>query len=84
MPDMSEIAKHPAPYLIAAGTVAVIRAAIQAYAANKKRRIIIQRLAKGGTKIDATNYSVEELNKLELGYLDYVSFEATKKKENGD
>ena len=84
MPDMSEMMKHPAPYLLAGGAVAVFRAAIQAYASTKKKRIIIQRLAKGGTKIDATNYSVEELNKLELGYMDYMNFEAIKKKSDGD
>jgi hypothetical protein len=84
MPDTSEMMKHPAPYLIAGGTVAVFRAAIQAYASTKKKRIIIQRLAKGGLKIDATNYSVEELNRLELGWIDYVSLESTKKKADDD
>lgn len=84
MPDMSEMMKHPAPYLTACATVAVFKAAIQAYASTKKKRIIIQRLAKDGLKIDATNYSVEELNKLELGRMDYVKLESTKKKADDD
>ena len=84
MPDMTEMMKHPAPYLTACATVAVLKAAIQAYASTKKKRIIIQRLAKGGLKIDATNFSVEELNKLELGWMDYVKLESAKKKTDDD
>jgi hypothetical protein len=79
MPDMSEVLKHPAQYVWATATATVLRAAIKAYADSKKKRLIISRL-KTGTKVDATNYSVDELNKLELGFLDVGRFE----KNEGD
>jgi hypothetical protein len=84
MPDVTEIVKHPAPYLLVGAAVHVLNTAIQAYASTKKKRIIINRLAKGGIKIDATNWTAEELNKLNLDYLDFVSFESTKKKTDDD
>jgi len=84
MPDMTELMKHPAPYLLVGAGVHVLNTAIQAYAKTKKKRIIINRLAKGSLKIDATNWTPEELNKLDLGYLDYVSFQSAKKKTDED
>jgi hypothetical protein len=83
MPDVSEMLKHPAPYLMVYGGYKVLVAAIQAYASTKKKRFIISRL-KTGVKIDATNYSVEEIRQLNLDSLDYVKLEAAKKKADDD
>jgi len=72
MPDVTEMLKHPAPYVWATATAAVLRTAIKAYADSKKKRFIITRL-KTGIKVDATNYSVDELK--EMGVLDIGKFE---------
>src|SRR6185436_15387195 len=72
MPDVSEMLRHPAPYIWATASVAVLKTAIKAYADSKKKRFIISRL-KTGVKVDATNYSVDELK--DMGVLDLGKFE---------
>lgn len=72
MPDVGEVLRHPAPYIWATASATVLRTAIKAYAESKKKRFIISRL-KTGTKVDATNYSVQELK--DLGVLDVGKFE---------
>ncbi|HEX4265664.1 MAG TPA: hypothetical protein VH597_15115 [Verrucomicrobiae bacterium] len=72
MPDMSEMLKHPAPYVWATATATVLTAAINAYARSRNRKLVISRL-KTGTKIEATNYTAEEIK--DLGVLDIGRFE---------
>jgi hypothetical protein len=81
LPDMTEALKHPAPYIWATATASVLIAAIKAYSDTKKKRLIVSRL-KTGVKVDATNYSVEELK--DLGVLDIAKFTAIVKKERDD
>jgi hypothetical protein len=72
VPDVSELLKHPAPYIVATAAASVLKTAIKAYSDSKKKRFIINRL-KTGVKVDATNYSAEELK--EMGVLDVGKFE---------
>ena len=72
LPDVSEMLKYPVPYIWATASVMVLKEAIKAYADSKKKRFIISRL-KTGIKVDATNYSVDELK--DLGVLDIGKFE---------
>lgn len=75
MPEIAEMLKHPAPYVLITGTAVVLREIIKGYTELKKKRLIVHRL-KTGIKIDATNYSVEELK--DLGVLDIGEFSDTK------
>jgi hypothetical protein len=72
MPDISEALQHLAPYVWATASATLLRTAIKAYADSKKKRLIISRL-KTGIKVDATNYSAEELK--DMGVLDIGKFE---------
>lgn len=56
------LAEHPAPYIFVTASAIVIRAALRAFAETHKKRIVIR--DERGNRIDATNYSVEELKKL--------------------
>ncbi|MEY2410652.1 MAG: hypothetical protein QOF48_3322 [Verrucomicrobiota bacterium] len=71
-PIPAEILNHPAPYVWATATGIVLRAAIRAYADCKKQRLTVHR-SKTGVKVDATNYSVDELK--DLDSLDICKFE---------
>jgi len=81
LPDMTEVLKHPAPYVWATATASVLKTAIKAYCDSKKKRLVISRL-KTGVKIDATNYSAEELK--DLGVLDIGIFTAIDKMKHDD
>jgi len=84
MPDPSQIGdllKRPAPYLIVTAAGHLLITALRSYAVAKKKRIVIQRL-KSGLKVDATNWTPEELK--DLGVLDYVRFDPADKKKDDD
>jgi hypothetical protein len=73
-----EIFAHAAPYVLITATAQILIAAVKAYAQSKQKRIIVQRL-KTGTKIDATNWTAEELR--ELGIFDVIKLESSDSKK---
>jgi len=56
------VAENPAPFIMITGLAHAILQAFSAYAKTHKKRITIR--DKHGNKIDATNYSVDELKEL--------------------
>ncbi len=56
------LAEHPEPYIMVTASAFAIRAAFRAYADTHKKRIIVR--DERGNEIDATNYSVDDLKKL--------------------
>ena len=61
--DIAKIlAERPEPYVLVTASALAIRAAFRAYAETHKKRIIVR--DERGNEVDATNYSVEDLKKL--------------------
>ncbi len=56
------LAERPEPYIMVTASAVVIRAAFRAYSDTHKKRIIIR--DERGNEVDATNYSVDDLKKL--------------------
>lgn len=56
------LAERPGPYVLVTASALAIREAFRAYADTHKKRIIVRDAR--GNEIDATNYSVEDLEKL--------------------
>jgi hypothetical protein len=56
------LAEHPEPYVFVTASALAVRAAFRAYADTHKKRIIVR--DERGNEVDATNYSVEDLKKL--------------------
>lgn len=56
------MAERPEPYVFITASALAIRAAFRAYADTHKKRIIVR--DERGNEIDATNYTVEDLKKL--------------------
>jgi hypothetical protein len=74
--SLPEMLKHPAPYIWATAAGHVLISALRAYLQTKQKRLIIHRL-KTGVKVDATNWTPDELK--EIGFLDIVKLEPIKK-----
>ena len=56
------LAERPEPYILVTACAFAIRAAFRAYADTHKKRIIVR--DERGNEVDATNYSVDDLKKL--------------------
>jgi hypothetical protein len=56
------LAERPEPYIMVTASALAIKAAFRAYSDTHKKRIIIR--DERGNEVDATNYSVDDLKKL--------------------
>jgi hypothetical protein len=57
------LAERPEPYIVITASALAIKAAFRAYSDTHKKRIIIR--DEHGNELDATNYSVDDLKKLD-------------------